>query len=190
MEKRSVFISYAPKDHTIAVWLSAILEQNGISSYLPTDEERKSPVALEMIDASSSFLLIYSSDSKTNALCSAETDHAFVNKKAMLSILNQTKDVEEEYGYYLSTDERVKLFKKKSRALRIIVSRIKALDGSLDTEYTESRLATLDPALLTDEDVLHICSGKSKRYPFSMTIITVRSGKRIKSVSAFCRAWG
>lgn len=128
---RQVFISYSSKDFTQAQAVRGVLEQNGITCWMaPADIPGGSNYTKEIplaIKGCQAFVLILSANAQSSHWVLKELDSAVNAGKIILPFQLEDVPLSDEFNFLLTGAQRYDAYQKKSEALKMLVSRIKAI---------------------------------------------------------------
>ena len=128
---RQVFISYSTKDQLQAEAVRNVIEQNGISCWMaPRDIPGGSNYTKEIPNAirgCQAFVLMLSENAQNSPWVLKELDRAVNDGKIILPFQLEEITLSDEFNFLLTGAQRYDAYQKKSEALQLLISRIKAI---------------------------------------------------------------
>lgn len=128
---RQVFISYSSKDQPQAEAVRNVIEQNGISCWMaPRDipggsnYTKEIPTAIRECQA---FVLMLSQNAQNSHWVLKELDSAVNEGKIILPFQLEDITLTDEFNFLLTGAQRYDAYQKKSEAMQLLISRIKAI---------------------------------------------------------------
>lgn len=131
---RQVFISYSTKDQLQAEAVRNVIEQNGITCWMaPRDIPGGSNYTKEIPHAirnCQAFVLMLSQNAQNSPWVLKELDRAVNDGKIILPFQLEEITLTDEFNFLLTGAQRYDAYQKKSEALQLLISRIKAIISS------------------------------------------------------------
>ena len=128
---RQVFISYSSKDYAQALTVRNVLEQNGITCWMAPESipggsnyTKEIPIAIRECQA---FVLMLSNNAQDSHWVLKELDRAVNEGKIILPFQLEDVPLSDEFNFLLTGAQRYDAYQKKTEALKLLVSRIKAI---------------------------------------------------------------
>lgn len=128
---KQVFISYSSKDFNQAQTVRHVLEQNGITCWMaPADipggsnYTKEIPIAIRGCQA---FVLMLSDNAQKSHWVLKELDSAVNEGKIILPFQLEDVPLSDEFNFLLTGAQRYAAYQRKSEAMNLLVSRIKAI---------------------------------------------------------------
>ena len=128
---RQVFISYSSKDYSQALAVRNVLEQNGITCWMAPESipggsnyTKEIPIAIRECQA---FVLMLSGNAQNSHWVLKELDRAVNDGKIILPFQLEDVPLSDEFNFLLTGAQRYDAYQKKTEALKLLVSRIKAI---------------------------------------------------------------
>lgn len=138
---KQVFISYSTKDQPQAEAVRNVIEQNGITCWMaPRDIPGGSNYTKEIPHAirdCQAFVLMLSQNAQNSPWVLKELDRAVNEGKIILPFQLEDITLNDEFNFLLTGAQRYDAYQKKSEALQLLVSRIKAILGP-DSQSAEA----------------------------------------------------
>ena len=128
---KQVFISYSTKDQLQAEAVRNVIEQNGITCWMaPRDIPGGSNYTKEIPHAirdCQAFVLMLSQNAQNSPWVLKELDRAVNEGKIILPFQLEDITLNDEFNFLLTGAQRYDAYQKKSEALQLLISRIKAI---------------------------------------------------------------
>ena len=134
---RQVFISYSTKDQLQAEAVRNVIEQNGITCWMaPRDIPGGSNYTKEIptaIRGCQAFVLMLSQNAQNSHWVLKELDSAVNEGKTILPFQLEDITLTDEFNFLLTGAQRYDAYQKKSEALQLLISRLKAIINATPT---------------------------------------------------------
>lgn len=164
---RQVFISYSSKDYQQALAVRNVMEQNGLTCWMAPESipggsnyTKEIPIAIRECQA---FVLMLSANAQNSHWVLKELDRAVNEGKIILPFQLEDVPLSDEFNFLLTGAQRYDAYQKKAEALKLLVSRVKAIVEANPQPQEESVQPEPQPAPQPEKKAEIPFLGKNKK---------------------------